>query len=159
MKFVVLYKEEDGRWVRFLDPNPYLSILPEISADLPPGAREYATSPDHYDFYGRRCVKDLELEGVNLSPAEGGALNISVRFKGNAFKHDSGMVVEYCSVSKFEVESTEDFSRGEYPPSGLGSVKLDEVLPDSGGCSHEIVFTGGSILVKSKDLSCRWTAS
>ncbi|WP_239646099.1 hypothetical protein [Nocardiopsis valliformis] len=156
MKFIVLHKEEDGRRVRFLDPNPYLSSLPEISAELPSGARDYATSPDHYDFFGRRCVKDLELEGVEFSPVGGGVLNVSIRFKGNPFKHDSGMVVDYFSVSKFEVESTEDFSRGGYPPPGLGSVKLDEVLPDSAGCSHEIAFTGGLVLVKSKDFNCRW---
>ncbi|GAA2305133.1 hypothetical protein GCM10010149_63610 [Nonomuraea roseoviolacea subsp. roseoviolacea] len=49
---------------RTLDPGPYLAVLPVLSANLPDGARSFVTDPAHYDFYGRRCVKDLCLASL-----------------------------------------------------------------------------------------------
>lgn len=43
----------------FLDPDAYLGLLPTLVGALPPGARAFAADPDHYDFFSRRCVKDL----------------------------------------------------------------------------------------------------
>ena len=38
----------------------------------------------------------------------------------------------------------------------LGDVQLDEVWPHEAGCSHEIVMTGGTIVVVSSDLTAEW---
>ncbi|MFC6929013.1 hypothetical protein ACFQHO_00690 [Actinomadura yumaensis] len=43
------------------DPTPYLDLLPDLAIALPVGARAFATNVDHYDFVGKRCVKDLQL--------------------------------------------------------------------------------------------------
>jgi hypothetical protein len=43
------------------DARAYLTALPQLAGDLPPGAARFATDPDHYDFAGLRCVKDLSV--------------------------------------------------------------------------------------------------
>lgn len=63
MEYVIV-DAQVGDGAGALDPSPYLSCLPSISGDLPPGARAFATDTDHYDFHSRRCVKDLTLRAV-----------------------------------------------------------------------------------------------
>ncbi|MGW3464161.1 hypothetical protein ACWDE9_33260, partial [Streptomyces olivaceoviridis] len=42
---------------------------------MPPGARSFATDPDHYDIAGAtRCVKDGEPAGVHLATDKSGGL-------------------------------------------------------------------------------------
>lgn len=36
MKYVVVERQPTGYW---LDPEPYLAVLPEIAPELPPGRR------------------------------------------------------------------------------------------------------------------------
>ncbi|MEV6608086.1 hypothetical protein [Kutzneria sp. NPDC051319] len=47
-----------------LDAGTYLELLPTLVEALPPGAWAFAADPDHYDFAGRQCVKDLPLDTV-----------------------------------------------------------------------------------------------
>ena len=54
MRYIII---DDG----YLSPLDYLAALPELAPKLPPGARAFATDPQHYDFSSRRCVKDLTL--------------------------------------------------------------------------------------------------
>ncbi|MFE3175260.1 hypothetical protein ACFXPA_27100 [Amycolatopsis sp. NPDC059090] len=55
----------------YLDPRAYLGLLPGLSAELPPGARAFAADPDHYNFHGARCVKDLVLDTMQRGTADG----------------------------------------------------------------------------------------
>jgi hypothetical protein len=66
-----------------LDARPYLERLPGFVGDLPPGARAFATDPDHYDLSGKRCVKDLTLghQVVKLG-AKGG----TIKFRHSCWK-------------------------------------------------------------------------
>jgi hypothetical protein len=64
MKYIRVNAMEDP-WAGYsLDPEEYLSVLPEIAPKLPRGAREFALDEEHYNFFGRRCVKDLKNRPV-----------------------------------------------------------------------------------------------
>ncbi|NBH05064.1 hypothetical protein [Amycolatopsis sp. SID8362] len=85
--------------------------------------------PDHYDFASVKCVKDLRLGQLSLREA------------GSAKPAD-------------ELSPNERV----WPASPrLGDVQLDEILPIAGGCSHEIKFTGGRVMITCEDLHAEWT--
>ncbi|WP_327411509.1 hypothetical protein [Streptomyces sp. NBC_01233] len=139
-----------GNLSNFLDPARYLEHLPSLADDLPTGARDFATAPDHYDFSGKRCVKDLELQHIRGVGADDQQMEI--QFRHNCWKHDEDLVIHYTGVSGFNAESAEDDNGGN-----LGTVILDEVLPNQNGCSHEIAFWNGSLAVVCRDLVATWT--
>ncbi|MDE3720418.1 hypothetical protein PWG71_03395 [Nocardiopsis sp. N85] len=156
MELVSLYREEDGRRERFLDPRPYLAGLPDLADRLPPGARAFATDPAHYDFGGPRCVKDLRPVGAAMRPGENGLFDLTLTFEPNPFKHDEGLTVTYSGVSSFGVEADGRWTGASGSLPGLGDVTLDEVLPHGHGCSHEIGLLGGRVLVVAGDLAAVW---
>lgn len=130
-----------------IDPNPYLERLPEIAEALPAGARAFATDPDHYDFMGKRCVKDLELARVE-GPSGG---DLVLCFRHNCWKHEEDLIIRYRGVTAFTVEAAE----GE-EPADLGPLILDEVLPHEGGCTHEFAFIAGTLCIACCDLEATW---
>jgi hypothetical protein len=134
-----------------LDPQAYLQALPRLSGDLPPGVAEFATDPDHYNFRGSRCVKDLELGKATLVDSEEG-ISLELVLAPNEWKHESGLCIRYSDVQSFRTNVEE--SDGTLPR--LGALQLDEVLPHPSGVSHEISFTCGSILVVAADLVAVW---
>lgn len=150
MKYVRVEPLQD-RYGYHLDPQNYLQVLPQFSGDLPSGAAAFATHPDHYDFRGVRCVKDLELSKATLVDDQG---QVSLEFvlTPNEWKHESGLCIRYSDVQSFRVDAEEP--DGMFPR--LGALQLDEVLPHSSGMSHEISFTCGSILVFAADLVATW---
>lgn len=129
------------------DPRAYLSRLPELLPELPPGAGAFARDEDHFDFSALRCVKDLVLERIGSVPGCGLVLELAP----NPFKHDAGLRIEYEGVVSFTLNTDGGGCR-----EGLGPVMLDEILPAEIGCSHEIAFTGGSITVACADLTAAW---
>ncbi|MFD8277582.1 hypothetical protein [Streptomyces flaveolus] len=131
-----------------LDPARYLSHLPSISGDLPPGARAFATDTDHYNFHSRRCVKDLTLRAVRGAGGE----EMEVEFQHNCWKHDQDLLIRYTGVSSFVIDSVDE-DRG----TDLGAVILDEILPLRGGCSHEIACWDGTLTLVGRDLQATWT--
>ncbi|MEU5921561.1 hypothetical protein [Streptomyces sp. NPDC047141] len=127
-----------------LDPARYLSHLPSISSDLPPGARAFATDADHYDFRSRRCVKDLTLRTVRGAGGE----EMEVEFRHNCWKHDQDLLIRYAGVSSFIIDPVDE---------DLGTVILDEILPHRDGCSHEIACWDGALTIVCRDLQATWT--
>ncbi|MFJ3926323.1 hypothetical protein [Streptomyces sp. NPDC090022] len=107
-----------------LDPGRYLEHLPSISGDLPPGARSFATDTDHYNFHGRRCVKDLTLHAVRGVGGE----ETEVEFHHNCWKHDRDLVIRYVGVSSFVIDPTDE-GRG----TDLVAVILAPSRPQGGG--------------------------
>ncbi|GAA1082084.1 hypothetical protein [Nocardiopsis composta] len=148
MKYVQAGKDE-GRGTYLFDPRPYLDRLPDLLPELPEGARSYASRAGHYDFYAPDCVKDLLLVRVDLP--EEGEIDLRLRFAPNPFKHDAGLTIAYSEVTGFSVESRDGDGLV-----GLGDVMLDEVLPAPSGCTHEIAFFTGRIMIACADLSAEW---
>ncbi|GAB3839787.1 hypothetical protein ACFPIJ_34470 [Dactylosporangium cerinum] len=132
------------------DARAYLAALPQLAGDLPPGAARFATDPDHYDLAGLRCVKDLSIG--ELEHDEPGTARI--RFTGNPWKHDEDLVVQYTGVIHLHVEPGEPTSVSG--PGPIGSIMLDEILPDPGGCRHEIAGHNGRAVVVCADLTATW---
>lgn len=126
----------------------HLERLPLLADDLPAGARGFATAPDHYDFFSKRCVKDLELQHIRGIGADDQRLEI--QFRHNCWKHDEDLVIRYTGVSSYHAEGPDDWAN-------LGTVILDEVLPHRNGCSHEIALWNGSLAVVCHDLTATWT--
>ncbi|MFE2095668.1 MULTISPECIES: hypothetical protein [unclassified Streptomyces] len=146
MRYVELTDDEDG-YPGFIDPRPYLDRLPALAAELPPGARAFATDPGHYDFGGKRCVKDLRPERVRRT-RDG---DVEIRFRHNCFKHDEDLLVRYTGVSRFQSDVL-----GVCDPASLGDVILDEILPHPGGCTHELACRPGTLVVACRDLEAEW---
>lgn len=136
-----------GGQAGILDPTRYLRHLPSISGDLPPGARSFATDPDHYDFGSRRCVKDLTFHAVR----DAGAEEIEVEFRHNCWKHDQDLLIRYAGVSSFVIDLADEGREVH-----LGAVILDEILPHRDGCSHEFACWGGTLAVVCRDLRAAW---
>jgi len=139
----------DGDVTGIIDPRPYLARLPELAEALPPGARAFARDPGHYDFSGRRCVKDLRPLHLRRIGDE----EIEIRFGHNCWKHDEDLVVRYLGVSRFQVDVLDVCDMA-----ALGDVILDEVLPYEGGCTHEVVCRPGTLVVACRDLVAEWVA-
>ena len=145
MKYVSI---EDG----VLSAEAYLAALPELAEELPPGARAFATDPAHYDFYSRRCVKDLTL-GPITHEIEWEAVDVQIVLASSGLKHDEWLVIRYSDVSSLALDVA--------PPSEdhgarFDSLALDEILPDPYGCSHEIAFWDSSVRVVCRDLTAEW---
>jgi hypothetical protein len=135
-----------------IDPRAYLERLPELAPELPPGAREFATEPGHYDFYGQRCVKDLKLRFQTWAP-EANALELS--FRHNCWKHEEDLTIRYAGLRSLHT----DLVVASVQVSTAFDVVLDEVLPYQGGCLHEIGFWGGTMVVAADDLAAVWTGA
>ncbi|WP_198284931.1 hypothetical protein [Saccharomonospora cyanea] len=135
----------------FLDPAAYLALLPTLAGALPSGARAFATDPDHYDFFGRRCVKDLEPATLQRGEADGESW-LRLGFRHNCWKHEEDLSIRYVGVSSLSLDpvDTSDWT-------SFRAVTLDEILPHEHGCSHEIGFLGGSLTVVGRDLTATWT--
>ena len=146
MRYVELTGGE-GEEAVFIDPRPYLAQLPALANELPPGARAFATDSAHYDFGGKRCVKDLRPTQVRRT-ADG---DLEILFRHNCFKHDEDLLVRYTGVSRFQSDVL-----GVCDPASLGDVILDEILPHPGGCTHELACRPGTLVVACQDLEAEW---
>ncbi|UKD57795.1 hypothetical protein L3Q65_14060 [Amycolatopsis sp. FU40] len=132
----------------YLDPRAYLGLLPALSAELPPGARAFAADPDHYNFSGKRCVKDLVLDTLERGTTDGEDW-LRLGFRHNCWKHEEDLSIRYIGLSRLAADPA--------GWTGFGPVTLDEILPREHGCSHEIGFLAGSLTVLSRDLTATWT--
>ncbi|WP_326836016.1 hypothetical protein VSH64_14025 [Amycolatopsis rhabdoformis] len=148
MEHVIVEATKTGN---HLDPTAYLNLLPTLADALPPGARAFATDPDHYDFYSTRCVKDLTLDTLQHGDTDGeGWLRLG--FRHNCWKHEEDLSLRYTGVRGLDL--------GDFGPSrwsGIGALTLDEILPHEHGFSHQIDFRAGSLTVVSRDLAAKWT--
>ncbi|MEU9452806.1 hypothetical protein [Streptomyces sp. NPDC048277] len=144
MKYVEI---GEGEAAVLIDAGPYLARLPELAGGLPPGARAFATDPRHYEFGGRRCVKDLRpLDMRRTAPAD-----IEIRFRHNCFQHDEDLIIRYTGVSRFQSDVL-----GACDLGSLGEVILDEILPHPDGCTHELACRPGTLVVACTDLVAEW---
>jgi hypothetical protein len=132
------------------DPAAYLARLSELVSDLPPGAARFAADPEHYNHFGLRCTKDLTISEWHHDDAGAAA---RIRFAGNPWKHDEDLVVDYVGVTDVTLVLTGD---GPATPDGIGSVRLDEILPTGDGCSHEIEGHRGTLRITCTDLEASW---
>ncbi|WP_367321949.1 hypothetical protein [Streptomyces sp. HUAS ZL42] len=149
MKYVDLDGEVGGP-AGVIDPRPYLERLPLLAEQLPPGARAFATAPGHYDFSGKRCVKDLKPQAVRRS----GDDEIEIRFGHNCRQHDEDLLIRYTGISRFQVDVLDVCD-----VAALGDVILDEVLPHAEGCTHEIACRPGTLVVACRDLRAEWVVA
>ncbi|WP_280385633.1 hypothetical protein [Nocardia wallacei] len=129
-----------------ISPTEYLNRLPSFVESLPVGARAFAADAEHYDFHGKRCVKDLKLEFVESRGGE-----TELRFRHNCWKHEEDLHIRYVGVSGFEIDAP-----GGAEWRNLGDVILDEILPAAVGCTHEIAFRPGTLTVACRDLTATW---
>ncbi len=143
MRYVVIRSEPTGNW---LDPRPYLAIMHSIGEDLPPGARAFAASPGHYDFYSTECIKDLHLASVE----RGSAGSVTVRFSANRWQHERGLELIYRDIKDLTLDPAAE-SIGSH-----GSVLLDELLPSRAGFEHEVALTKGVLRVTAGDVDAEW---
>ena len=134
-----------------IDPSPYLAELPRFLGQLPQGAAAFASDPAHYNFYSPQCVKDLTPGEFALTANR--IVVAKLRFDPSPWKHESGLSLEYHDIKHWELSVDDDIPLGT---NRLGSVILDEVLPNPAGCSHEITFTGGELKVICADIEARW---
>ena len=160
MRYVQVAATKGGTPENFLDPDPYLRKLPDIQAQLPVGARVFAMDPDHYDFSGPRCVKDLHVGSLMLREGGEAKLVVELFLEPNRFKHNSGLIIRYNNVTNISVDVNKLSPRKKIWPESrrLGDLQLDEILPIADGCSHEIKFTGGSMVIACEDLHAEWMA-
>lgn len=139
----------------FLDPTPYLDQLARLSAELPPGAAAFANDPGHYDFHSSRCPKDLKLDRMTLTDSTG-KIDLELSFVG--YRPEPLLVIGYTGVTDLRVEAIAGTEPRQVWPETrrLGSVQLDEILPNEQGCSHEIKLINGTVTVISADLFAEW---
>lgn len=148
VRYVSVERTSDGV---ALDPEAYLQQLPSLADALPEGARRFATDPDHYDFFGRRCVKDLKPARLTSGEA-GGSRWLELHLRHNCWKHEEDLTVRYSGVRCLTFEPADR----DRDVAQLQDVMLDEVLPHEHGCRHEIVCLAGRLIVTSQDLAATW---
>ncbi|MEU3919938.1 hypothetical protein [Streptomyces sp. NPDC029004] len=151
MKYAVV--EQQGRGIFWHDPSPYVSKLPELLSALPPGARAFASHPEHYDFSAPRCIKDLRPQALPVAADSLGQYEI--RFARSGCEEDV-LTIRYSGVKSVQIAADDGES---IELSDFNSVRLDEVLPDEAGCSHELRLTTATVRVVCADLRAEWVAS
>jgi hypothetical protein len=134
-----------------IDPTGYLALLPQLASALPAGARAFALDPNHHDFGGSRCVKDLTIERVSFLSVDG-RLDLGLGLRHNCWKHEEDLVITYSGVCGFALSTTD----GTANWTGLAPVILDEITPHEQGCSHEIACLAGSLSIVCRDLNATW---
>ncbi|GIH28538.1 hypothetical protein Aph01nite_68480 [Acrocarpospora phusangensis] len=152
MRYVVV--ERRGRGTYWHDPDLYLAVLPTLRDALPPGAWAFAADPDHYDFSAPNCVKDLVLRTV--PPTTSPPLDLGLRFDRGPIPDFNGLTISYTGVTSVEVTTEDD---QPFEPSAFNSLRLDEILPAPGGCTHELTFTTATIKITAADLRVSWDPS
>ncbi|HCT75253.1 MAG TPA: hypothetical protein DGT23_01385 [Micromonosporaceae bacterium] len=142
----------DEHAATMIDPREYLAHLPQLAPSMPAGAHAFATDPDHYDFFGKRCVKDLKLAGMAIDNS-GDETTIEISLRHNCWKHEDDLNIRYSGVHDLEINIgvQSKWLHIDLP------VILDEILPHPHGCSHEIALHGGTILITCRDLTATWT--
>lgn len=148
MRYVIIEQQAHGTY--WHDPDPYLAELPRLAPALPPGARAFATHPEHYDFSALRCVKDLRPTA--LPPTADAADQFQIHFTWPA-SQDHVLTVHYYGITSVQVEAD---GGGVLELSDFNTVRLDELLPHESGCSHELRLTTGSIRILCQDLNAQW---
>lgn len=160
MQFVRIEAIVEDGWRKgySLDADAYLRELPKMRGGLPDGARAFALDEDHYNFFARKCVKDLKVRHMKILDRND-ALTVEIELEPNQFKHDRQLVIEYSDVIEFSVNvSSGPRKRNVWPDTRrLGDLQLDEILPHEHGCSHEVQLTGGSLWVVAADLNATWS--
>lgn len=95
MKHVVVEARDHGNW---LNPHAYLELLPTLARDLPIGAHAFAADPEHYNFVGQRCIKDLKPDRVSHGETDGERW-LQLNFQHNCWKHQENLTIHYSGVS------------------------------------------------------------
>ncbi|HET9167956.1 MAG TPA: hypothetical protein VFN97_00930 [Actinospica sp.] len=134
-----------------ISAEAYLEQLPRLTPSMPTGARTFATDPMHYEFLGRRCIKDLTVNDLAVR-GDDGRIDLELTLGHNCWKHDDNLFITYTGVSSFELRSADGTGRW----TSLHSVILDEILPHERGCSHEIACHGGTLTLVARDFSTAW---
>jgi len=151
MRYVSVEFTRDGT---ASDPTAYLEQLPTLASSLPEGARAFATDPEHYNYYGQRCVKDLKPQRLT-SGEDNGATWLELRLRHNCWKHEEDLTIRYGGVDSVTMNP----AGHDLDVTHLQDVVLDEVLPDVRGCKHEIACLSGSLTVTCEDLVATWVGS
>lgn len=144
MRYIRVEFDRDGT---YSDPGAYLERLPSIAAALPGGARAFATDPEHYNFGGRRCIKDLKPQ--RLRPVGDG---LELQLKHNCWKHEEDLTIRYAGVQSVTLNPPYDAEVAR-----LHDVVLDEILPTDHGCTHEFTCLSGSLVIACEDLTATWS--
>jgi hypothetical protein len=146
VRFVDIEATDSGN---LINPLVYLDQLSDLAPRLPPGARAFATDPDHYDFVGERCVKDLTIDTFHFGSDDASA-TLEVLLRHNCWKHEEDLRITYRGLSSLRMDNDpEDKWGGQI-------VVLDEILPHALGCSHEIACHTGTLTIVCEDLEARW---
>ncbi|GAA1669117.1 hypothetical protein GCM10009745_09470 [Kribbella yunnanensis] len=138
----------------FSDPAAYLAQLPSLATSLPAGARAFATDPEHYNFWGKRCIKDLKPQHLTFGEANGIPW-AELHLKHNCWKHEDDLTIRYTGVQDVAMDPPGEVSE----VADLGGVMLDEILPVEHGCTHEFTCLSGSLIITCEDLVVTWTDS
>jgi hypothetical protein len=146
VRFVDIQVTDTGN---LINPLIYLDQLTDLAPQLPPGARTFATDPDHYDFVGERCVKDLRIQTLRFGSDDDGA-TFEVHFRHNCWKHEEDLRITYRGLSSLRMDNDPQDKWGGQV------VILDEILPHEHGCSHEIECHTGTLTVVAEDLEAVW---
>ena len=165
MRYAIWESNEDRH---VFDPGPYVGWLKHHADELPPGARAFATSATHYDYYAYRtrdedvppgsalCTKDLLLRSVDLLPEEELSVELCFLFPGFELEEVGtfDLVLHYLGVARFEIVETQGHPRRV--PSGLSHLMIDEVVPANDGILHEIAVEFGTVIGEAMDLVAVW---
>jgi hypothetical protein len=148
VRYVSIERMPDGFAI---DPSAYVDQLSQLGELLPSGARAFARETGHYDFNSLRFIKNLKPQRL-ISGVADGRRWLELELRHNCWRHEEDLTVRYSGVRGLELNGETD----NLDVSRLGEVLLDEVLPHSQGCSHEVACLGGSLLVVCEDLTATW---
>ncbi|TDV43083.1 hypothetical protein [Actinophytocola oryzae] len=73
-------------------------------------------------------------------------------FRHNCWKHEEDLSLRYVGVGSLSLDADNQSDWASF-----GAVTLDEILPHEHGCSREIGFLDGSLIVVSRELISIWT--
>ncbi|MCD9585868.1 hypothetical protein [Tenacibaculum maritimum] len=139
-----------------MDVSNYGEYLESIKEQMPINAYNFASEKGHYDFYGRNCTHDLQLDKIEVFYSLENRLQYLLHLKGNEFKHDKDLKIEYVEVQSFKINCKNNNLNEDVLYKD--DIKIDEVSLDKSSnlICHEIQFHNYEILILCKDLIHKW---
>ena len=139
------------KYIDIIDVSDYADYLRSIREHLPHNTYQFASDPNHYNFYGKFCTHDLKLSQIMLNNALSEP-TYTILFEKSKFKHEMDLCISYQGVTKFEILRYENDANDS-----IGDLIIDEVsLSESNNIVHEMQFWGAEIIVSCKDLVAKW---
>jgi hypothetical protein len=147
------------RYIRFRNLDPFQErwaaihqYNAAISAQLPPGAKEFAFAESHYNYNDPSCPHDSWIKSIEIRTDDSKRNIEAVCLCVLGAFHDRLIFFDYTGITDLSLEGRLVSASGSNPDWIYDEVHLCE----SGSVEHVIEFEESVIRIECADFRCSW---